>query len=207
MTGTTIRSATVEDAAVGAWLAVMALGNLAEVLFGLGRQGKARDVLEKLFAQAHNRFSHQFAYLALQGDQAVGLLLAYPGHLMKELAAPMAGQMLKIYGVLGMGRFLRKALPMIGLKEAEPDEYFINTVAVLPEHQGQGVGTRLLTHADELARAGGLRKCALSVTLENDSARRLYLRRGYRIVATVPTRRPLRRVGCRGFYRMVKTLA
>jgi ribosomal protein S18 acetylase RimI-like enzyme len=65
--------------------------------------------------------------------------------------------------------------------------------------RGQGFGSRLLAWAEDKARSDGCAACALSVALDNQRARALYERQGYRSVG-------LYRFGDDGFYRMVKGL-
>ncbi len=200
----TIRPATPDDAPAGAYLVHLAMGRLADFLLGFNEPTRAREVLARLFAAENNRFSHRFVALIETGGKATGLLMAYPARVMNGLALPMAKQLLNIYGISGVARFLHRVRPLISIKEAETDEYFISTLAVLPEFQGRGIGARLLGHAEAQAKAGGLSKCSLTVEFENVAARRLYERPGYQIVETIPIRELERRIGYRGFYRMVK---
>ena len=60
------------------------------------------------------------------------------------------------------------------------DQGFIAYMAVEPKWQGTGVGTALLAAGEDEARRRGLPFMALMVTEENDAARRLYERAGYR---------------------------
>jgi len=57
---------------------------------------------------------------------------------------------------------------------------FVAYMAVDPRRRGGGVGAALLTAAENEARRRGLPYMALMVTEENDAARRLYERSGYR---------------------------
>jgi ribosomal protein S18 acetylase RimI-like enzyme len=56
----------------------------------------------------------------------------------------------------------------------------IEDFAVTGPLQGHGIGTRLLTFADERARLQGEARIGLAVDEENTGARALYERRGYR---------------------------
>lgn len=55
----------------------------------------------------------------------------------------------------------------------------VHDLAVLPEHQGQGIGAALLVAAEERALARGCCKLTLEVREDNARARRLYARRGF----------------------------
>lgn len=54
-------------------------------------------------------------------------------------------------------------------------------VSVLPEAQGEGIGTVLMSSALESFRRQGLTTASLSVTVDNRQAYRLYMRLGFRL--------------------------
>lgn len=56
----------------------------------------------------------------------------------------------------------------------------IESLAVLPSHRGQGIGTRLLDALERELASIGVRDLILGVLAGNDDAIRLYRRRGYR---------------------------
>ena len=68
----------------------------------------------------------------------------------------------------------------------------VHDLAVLPEHRGRGVGRALLAGVEQRARARGCGKLTLEVQDDNEPARRLYERFGFRDFAVgelaVPTR-------------------
>jgi len=201
-----IRPARPEDANSAARLIHMALGRFGEYTFGNGSPAKTLEVLERLFVAGKHRFSYEHAFLAEKGGNVAGLLLSHPAKIMTRLDLLTARPLL---GIMGVGEVLRlffRLLPLAGGREAEKDEYYISDLAVLPQFQGQGIGTRLLAFAEEQAAGHGLRKCSLTVALHNDAARQLYLRLGYRIVETVTYSRVQQRCGERGYQRMMKVL-
>ena len=57
---------------------------------------------------------------------------------------------------------------------------FVAYMAVEPRARGTGVGTALLAAAEDKARRRGLPYISLMVTEENEAARRLYRRAGFR---------------------------
>ena len=60
-----------------------------------------------------------------------------------------------------------------------PDEAWVQTMAVAPSHQGQGLGARLLTALLDEAARRGQRTVSLEVRAGNDPAQRLYARHGF----------------------------
>lgn len=192
-----VRPAGAMDVAVPLVYATM--GTFADRLFGAGNPQEATRVLQALYQRSGNRFSGEYSTAATDAGRLVGILLSYPARDMPGLDGNMAKQLLPIYGVAGFLRFVTRALPLAFVREAYAGEYFINSLAVIPEMRGQGVGTRLLACAEEKARAAGCAACALSVAIDNDGARRLYERVGYHKEAT-------HRIGNVGFHRMVKRM-
>jgi ribosomal protein S18 acetylase RimI-like enzyme len=184
----------------------MTMGQFANYLFGAGDPQQAVRVMCKLFTQPQNRFSHQFADIVETDDTAIGLMLSYAGRIMNHLNLSMGMQLWGIYGALGFVRFVRKVLPLAFVREANADEYFINTLAVSHDFQGQGIGTHLLSYAEHKARKMHYNQCALSVEMSNLRARYLYERIGYRVVETSKFAWPKCVSGYTGYHRMVKAL-
>jgi GNAT superfamily N-acetyltransferase len=58
---------------------------------------------------------------------------------------------------------------------------YLRTLYVLPSHQGTGVGSALHDHALDRLRGRGARQAKLWTLEENDSARRFYERRGWKL--------------------------
>lgn len=63
--------------------------------------------------------------------------------------------------------------------EAVPGDYYIDSLAVLPEWRGRGIGTALLRHAIAEGQQRGLR-VTLAVDPDNPTAQRLYHQLGFR---------------------------
>gem|GEM_PF-2689501 len=163
----------------------MTMGEFANYLFGAGDPAKALGVLTQLFTQQRNRLSYQFTDVVEADDKVIGVLLSYPGRMMNHLGISTGKQLWEIYGAIKFIRFVRRALPLAFAREAGADEYFINTLAVLPDFQGQGIGTYLMSYAEHKARNMNCNKCALNVEVSNLRACHLYERLGYRMVETV----------------------
>jgi len=202
----TIRSAVPADVEAGTHLLYLTMGRLADYLLGSGKRSQAEAVLSDLFVRKANRFSYQFAYVAEIDEDVAGLLLSYPATVMESLKLPTARQLVAVCGLPGAFRFLRRSLPLVGVKEAEGGEYFVSNLAVLPGSEGQGVGSHLLAWAHQKARMLGINRCSLIVEVGNSRAHSLYEHLGYRTVQTVELPQLQRHMGFRGYRRMVKEL-
>jgi len=201
-----VRPATIADTSIATSLILMTMGQFADYLFGADNPTKVVEVISRLFAQPLNRFSYQFTDIVETDDQAAGIMISYPGRTMNRLGLSMGKQLWSIYGARGFVRFVRRALPLAFMREASADEYFINTLAVFPDFQGKGIGTYLLSYAENKAREMHYNKCALSVEVSNPRARTLYERLGYRIMRTIEFDWPKQFSGTPGYHRMVKVI-
>jgi ribosomal protein S18 acetylase RimI-like enzyme len=64
-------------------------------------------------------------------------------------------------------------------KECFDDEFYIDTVSVLEDYQGQGIAKELFAFAQQKAKEQGFKKLSLLVDLENKKAKALYEKLGF----------------------------
>jgi ribosomal protein S18 acetylase RimI-like enzyme len=76
--------------------------------------------------------------------------------------------------------------PLQELENQALQSWYVNVLASYPDFRGQGLGSRLLDVADEIARAENLHRMSVIVASDNIGARRLYERKGYNEFATAP---------------------
>ncbi|UWR07131.1 N-acetyltransferase [Ruegeria sp. B32] len=62
--------------------------------------------------------------------------------------------------------------PLQELKNKALDSWYVNVLACYPENRGEGLGSKLLEVADEIARDAGYNTMSLIVADENVGARR-----------------------------------
>lgn len=79
------------------------------------------------------------------------------------------------------------ARPLAHLEASVPGHCYVNALAIYPEFRRQGIGARLLAHADRLGPAMAPKGMTIIVASQNIGAWRLYEQSGYRVKA----RRPL----------------
>jgi ribosomal protein S18 acetylase RimI-like enzyme len=188
---------------VASGLIYLTMHETADYLFGCDN---ARHALSRLFRMKSDRFSYQFTEVVSLSGEIAGLVVSYSGRLIKSLEIPTALRVAQAIGVFGFLRFVRQALPLINVKEAAPDEYYISNIAVLLDQQGQGLGSHMLHWIEKKALKQGFDKISLTVDIENERAFSLYCRTGFNVVETTRVESLRRRIGYGGFYRMVKTL-
>ena len=195
-----IRPARPDDAPLAAVTFRLSMGEFADHLFG--HDGRAAEIaLMKLFSRNAGRFGYEHASVIEHHRRALGMIIAFPGADVNRLNFSSARFLPMAFGMRMFG-FIARSLSFSSIREAEADEYYISNIAVLPAAHGQGYGPRLLTYADEQARARGLSKCSLMVSPANKTALRLYKKHGYEIVSTNQHKNPIA-----SYHRMVKMLA
>lgn len=150
------------------------------------RRGSAADLaaLEPLWVSVHHRHAESMPELAPYVDDSqtwaarsalYAELLAKPDTI---LLLACAGDSPVGYGlahVMAAGDTWIADTWQTGARIGE-----IESLAVLPEYRGSGIGTRLLDALEAELAAAGVRDLVLGVLPGNTDAIRLYQRRGYR---------------------------
>jgi ribosomal protein S18 acetylase RimI-like enzyme len=70
-------------------------------------------------------------------------------------------------------------VPLQELESLAPGSWYVNVLAVRPEHRGQGYGGQLLALAERIAIDAGCSSLSIIVSDANAGARQLYDRAGY----------------------------
>ena len=114
-------------------------------------------------------FSYTKSLVAEMGGKVTGCVSSY------MIDAPTAPE--DYAGVPSVFR------PLLELEDMVVGSHHVNVLAVYPEHRGKGIGSRLLTQAENLVEGATM---SLIVSNANRDARRLYERLGYRRHASRP---------------------
>ena len=132
----------------------------------------AMDVGRRRAERDEGGFSWTNAHVAVIGGETVAMLLGYrqPDKLPEIDFSEIPG-------------FLH---PLLELESLVPGSWYINALAVLPEHRGEGLGSRLLAQADGLAARARATTISLIVDDANEAAKRLYARHGFAEIARRP---------------------
>ncbi|MDE6339284.1 MAG: GNAT family N-acetyltransferase [Muribaculaceae bacterium] len=176
---TRIRPARRDDASWIGRVVTMAIGEeLAREL--AGEMHTVEDV-ERMFATLAARDDSQYSYRnsLVAEDEAgnvAGAVVAYDGADLYRLRKT----------------FMAEAKTAIGLEfegepadETGPEEFYLDSLGVLPEYRGQGIARKLIEAAAERARLAG-KPLGLLCSKDNPNARRLYDALGFRLVGERP---------------------
>lgn len=79
------------------------------------------------------------------------------------------------------------------LNTIDNGNFYLQSIAVAPECRGEGIGSMLIDAMEERATGTDTTRLVLDVAAKNESARRLYERRGMAVVTRWPGRLPIPR--------------
>jgi len=201
------RTAQSVDHIPGANLVMETLHQFGIYLFGFGQKERADRAIQDFFRLAGNRFSHQFTEFALVEDVIVGLLMTFDQRLMRRSMAVTAMQMLNVYRLGEISKFISRMLPYRKEEKIPSDEFYIAHLAVEERFRRRGIGLEMLAYAEKKARNRGLPKLSLLTEIENTAAQALYEKFGFEITETILFHEPMEEVGSAGDVRMVKLLS
>lgn len=162
----TILPATVEDVAFVARCICMALHHEPsdEELHGISAICGRDDVL----------YSYRHALIAWEGDKAVGLCLAYSGEGYHDV---------RIRTFAAFAALHPDEEDQMDLANAEDEtasgEYYIDSLAVLPDFRRRGIARQLMLAQMERGKEMGLAHQTLLVDPENPNAQQLYASLGF----------------------------
>ena len=194
-----IRPAVPSDAPPAVPLILKAIGSIAFILTGTTDPKEAGFILDQFFRQKGNRISYENALVledslerasdgsleqspegSLEANrhdrperrrEVVGVALIYDGSVARRLDEP-----LEQAAILKSGRS-DYCIP----REAEPSEFYLDTVSVDPKCQGRGFGRDLIAASCEHAHKRGRDRVGLLVDIGNSGAKRLYERLEFRV--------------------------
>jgi ribosomal protein S18 acetylase RimI-like enzyme len=166
-----------------------AIGTIANTLAGTDDDAEMIKVLEMLFQQEGNRLSYENTIVKELDGQVVGFLLAYHGSQADQLDQPIIDRLIQVTG--------RRDITLS--KEANEDEYYLDSIAVFDEYQGRGIAKELMRAFEQAGIDKGYTKLSLLVDKDNPGAGALYEKMRYKGADRVT-------IGDYDFLRMIKEI-
>ena len=163
-----IRKALKKDAEEAIPLIIEAIGDISMQMTGETKEAAIIKEFKQLFTRTDNRHSYLYTYIAEMSGQVAGVLVFYTAEQAITLDANLEAYLSNKKGTIV------KIDP-----EAAPGEWYIDTVVVHPAYRGHGIGTKLLSHAEQLVKNSGGGNLALNVEQKKEAAIRLYSRLGF----------------------------
>lgn len=164
-TNVVVRQARREDAELIATAVCMAVGyDTSHPIYPVFLTLAAREV---------SQYSYRNALIGEIGGRAAGAIVSYDGARLAELREPIYPLLEEHLG----------SIPEIE-DETDDSEYYLDSVGVLSQFRGCGVGAALLSAATDKAFGEGYERVGLIVDYNNPAAERLYASLGFERVGT-----------------------
>lgn len=167
----TIRPASVSDAPIIARAVEMAIGDELALKEYCGND--YLTILTEIAAAENTQYSWCYALVAQVDNTKVGAIVGYDG---AQLTALRNGTFAILQSRLGR-------TPNIA-DETEAGEFYLDSIGVLPEFRGRGVGKALIAALRDRAFSEGNERVGLIVDSDNPHAERLYTSLGFKRVGT-----------------------
>lgn len=164
-----IRRATADDAGMIARAVAMAIGDEQTLRRYCGEE--YLSVLQGIAYTELTQYSWQSALIAEVDGVAAGAIVGYDGALLEQLRA-------NTFAIIEHHTTIRPSIP----NETEAGEYYLDSVAVLPQFRGLGIGRRLISALCEETFELGHERVGLIVEHDNKQAQALYSSLGFQCV-------------------------
>ncbi len=130
------------------------------------------EMMIELVQMENTQYSYLNTLVATEDDVILGICVGYDGARLDELRKAYLDAALKAFGSVD---------PDMD-DEAQPDEFYIDSLAVLPGFRNQGIASQLLRKIIEKAKTLGITKVGLLVDKNNPRAEHLYTAQGFQYV-------------------------
>lgn len=166
-----IRKALLQDSETIASLLMLATGEVIYRFIAERNFQKGIDFLRHFVKCEANQYSFQNCYVIEDEGEILGALLAYDGAKLHELRKPVLAYIHQHFDP-----------HLLVEDETQAGEYYIDSLGVLPNQQGKGIGARLLQYVitEQVTQNG--QTLGLLVDKTNPGAKRLYLKLGFESV-------------------------
>lgn len=172
-------------------------------------QEEVCEFLRYFFDKPSNPFSQDNIKIEECDGEIRGLLLCYAAKDIKELSRNMQKSFKELYKKLGFSKVFKMVRRMLINRfnpKLKKDEYLVSTLAVYESYRGQGIGKKLLEHAEVTAKLRGFNKLTISVESDNIRAREIYNKFGFIKKKEVVLPKRFNKYNLTGFIKMVKEI-
>jgi len=159
-------------------LYIMSAPEYIPALFG-GTQDK---VTKSLFRYGRNLFSFEHTLFAQVNGKNAGMLLGYDWRTQKKESDKTSMLMVRYMKTKFITQIQHLAWASSVLTKIDDGTFYISNLAVYPEYRRNGLGTSLLSHAEQAAIKLGAKSLELDVEADNENAIRLYRKFGMNII-------------------------
>ena len=130
-------------------------------------------LLTEIAENENSQYSYHNTLIAEIDDKPIGAIIGYDGAKLHELRT-------RTYSIIQNALGRTPSIP----DETEAGEFYLDSIAVFPKYQGNGIGRKLITAMQEKAFNEGHKRIGLIVDFDNPKAEKLYTSLGFSRVGT-----------------------
>ncbi|MBB4802774.1 ribosomal protein S18 acetylase RimI-like enzyme [Flavobacterium nitrogenifigens] len=166
-----IRKADKSDSKYIAPILLLAMEDIIYKFLNKKDYASAKDFLEYFIERENNQYSYQNCFVAEESDEIIGAVNIYNGADIETLRNPIIEFVRKNHNPEFDPEF-----------ETKEGEFYIDSLGVNPNHQGKGIGSKLLVFLINEYVHQNKQTLGLLVEEDNPLAKNLYLKLGFKIV-------------------------
>ena len=181
-----IRAARPEDAKDVAPLIYSSGPRAFEFIFSNGKKQACLGFLQDCFSRKSSMFSYEHHHVVEDQGQVVAIIGAFTKSSMGKTQLSTGMQIFRYLGFWGGFKSLLRGLKFESkiVKPPLSGCYYICHVGVRSDHQGLGIGEKMVAFIESVAHEKGIRKLSLDVSVINPRAQKLYERLGFSVIET-----------------------
>ncbi len=139
-----------------------------------------KDILKNLYSKKENQFSYEFTNFIEVQNKICGMLLSYSYDDKKKVELNTGSLLLKIMKIDFLKIFPNLLKSFFVLEKLDKGDYYISNIATYPSFRGMGLGTKLLTFSEDVAKNRKMKRLVLEVEKENENAIKVYENFGFK---------------------------
>ena len=161
-------------------LIIMAIEDLANQITSSADLEIVKERMRAAYNTPETIFSKEYAVIIEANDRAdkkeiAGAGFAYPGRHIKLLNQ----RTLEVCQGIGAMYQPEEIQRLVNSKEAEPDEFYIDNLAVYENYRGKGISKKILTSFESKGKEQGFEKISILADINNAKAKSIYEKSGY----------------------------
>lgn len=166
-----IRKAKIEESEIIASLIFLAMEDILYTFIGERSKEKAIHFLASLIREESNQYSYENCWVAESENTILAAAIIYDGADLAKLREPVAHRIRLMFDK-----------PFAPEDETQSGEQYIDCVAVAPNQQGKGIGSKVFRFLIEEYVEKQKQTVGLLVDKNNPEAKKLYLKLGFELV-------------------------
>ena len=191
-----IRSACQQDAPLLAKLVYAAGPQVLQSVFGLNQDYNPQDFLLSALHCADGQYGFANHYVAVENEQVLASVCAWHAELSTSFQHATLHSVIEYFGVEhSLEVVARSQVVEHFIPPPQAHEWCIGHLAVLPQHQRQGIASKLLQFMSQLALQNNKTTLSLDVSSNNQGAIEFYLQQGFSLQSTSELTKDMSRFG------------